>query len=225
MEMKRLARFIRFVLFLPYTIYFNFKCLPYKQAIKLPIVFYVRPTFLSLKGKVILDCQARRNMIRLGLEMAPMVTYSGFRWKNLGTIIFKGDLTFSYKGFISCGEKGCIEFGNNNSFSFGCRVICEESIVFADKIRVSWDCTFIDTDFHPIIDTVSNRPLKMTFPINLRYGVWIGHNCIISKGCKILENSIVSSGAIVKGKFSKENVIIAGNPAVVVDEGYVRDDV
>ena len=56
-------------------------------------------------------------------------------------------------------------------------------------------------------------------------GVWIGHNCIVSKGSRLAENTTVSSGSVVKGRFNKPNVIIGGNPAVVWDEGYKRDDV
>lgn len=35
------------------TVYFNFHYLPFKQAIKLPIVFY-KPHFGMLKGKVLI---------------------------------------------------------------------------------------------------------------------------------------------------------------------------
>lgn len=41
---------IRIIICLPWSIVFNFYYLPFRQAIKLPILFSVIPTFLSLRG-------------------------------------------------------------------------------------------------------------------------------------------------------------------------------
>ena len=90
---------------------------------------------------------------------------------------------------------------------------------------MSWDCTFIDTDFHPLIDTTRQKPLKVSQAIKIGYGSWIGHNCIISKGVRLPHNTTVSSGSIVKGSFRQEDTILGGNLAVVLDEGYIRDDI
>lgn len=213
------------VLYLPWTIAFNFRYLPFKQAIKLPVVFYVRPSFLIFKGKVIIDSKnIKCSMIRLGKSIVPLVPRYGFIWENDGTIIFHGDCIISNASFVSC-RNGRLEFGNKDSFSSNTRIICHNSILFGDKIRVSWDCTFIDTDLHPLIDTISHKELPMTSPIKIDYGTWVGHNCIVSKGTHLPKNTTVSSGSVVKGKFKKERTIISGNIATVLDEGYVRDDV
>lgn len=222
-EFKTRLRILRF---LPWSIYFNFHYLPFKQARKLPIIFYVRPTFVEMKGKVIIDApDVRYNMIQLGRCKAPIVPYKTFRWDNSGTVVFNGKIDISHHTFISCGRDGVIKFGNANRINFGCRFIAGKEIVFGDKVRVSWDCTFIDTDFHPLIDTVRGKPLKIAQSIKIDYGCWIGHNSIVSKGVKLPKNTTVCAGAVVKGRFSQENTIIGGNLAKVLDEGYVRDDV
>ena len=223
--MKLNKSFFNRLLYLPWTIIFNFHYLPFKQAIKLPIVFYTRPSFLIFKGKVIIDAKVvRPNMIRLGTTIVPLIPRCGFIWENDGTILFHGDCVIASASFVSC-RSGKLEFGKNNSFSSNNRIICYNSICFEDKIRVSWDCTFMDTDLHPLIDMVTQHEIPMKAPIKVGYGSWIGHNCIVSKGSKLPKNTTVSSGSIVKGKFKKENTIIAGNLATVIDEGYVRDDV
>ena len=217
---------LRILLFLPWSIVFNFHYLPFKQACKLPFIFYVRPTFLALKGNVVLDAQnVHYNMIRFGKCKAPMVPYKSFRWENYGTICFNGKLELSHHAFVSCGRNGILKFGDSNKMNFGCRFIVGKEIVFGDKVRVSWDCTFIDTDFHPLIDTVRGKPLKVSQPIKIEYGCWIGHNSIVSKGVKLAKNTTVCAGSVVKGRFSQENTIIGGNIAKVMDEGYVRNDV
>lgn len=217
---------LRMLLFLPWSIVFNFHYLPFRQAIKLPIIFYVRPSFLALKGKVILDTQdVRFNMIRFGKSKAPITSYRYFKWLNEGTVSFNGPLELSHHAYVSCGNNGILKFGDSDKFNFGCRIIASKEIVFGDKVRVSWDCIFIDTDFHPLIDTVRGKPLKVSQSIKIDYGCWIGFNCVISKGVKLPKNTTVSAGSVVKGRFSQENTIIGGNIAKVLDEGYVRDDV
>mgnify|MGYP002620270509 CR=1 FL=1 len=217
---------LRMLLFLPWSIVFNFHYLPFSQARKLPIIFYVRPSFLALKGKVVIEAEeVRFNMIRFGKLKAPMTPYSSFRWHNLGTVYFGGRLELSHHAFISCEKEGVLRFGDSCRFNFGCRLIAAKEISFGDKVRVSWDCTFIDTDFHPIIDMVRGKPLKVTQPIKIEYGCWIGHNSLVSKGVKLPKNTTVCAGSVVKGRFPKENTIIGGNIAKVLDEGYIRDDV
>jgi acetyltransferase-like isoleucine patch superfamily enzyme len=51
----------------------------------------------------------------------------------------------------------------------------------------------------------------------IKDNVWIGMNAVILKGVTIGENSVVAAGAIVS-KNVPANVIVAGNPAIVVKE-------
>ena len=142
-----------------------------------------------------------------------------------GEVYFNGKLDCSPHTFISCDRDAVLKFGDSNRINFGCRFIANKEIVFGDKVRISWDCTFIDSDYHPIIDMVRGKPLKVSQPIKIEYGCWIGHNSIVSKGAKLPKNTTVCAGSVVKGRFSQENTIMGGNIAKVLDEGYVRDDV
>lgn len=224
MEAKTKRR-IRFLFFLPYSIIFNFRYLPLSQAIKLPICFYVRPSFINLGGKVIIDSPiVHYNMIQLGRQIAPIDSYKGFRWQNRGKVVFSGNCLISHHFFISCGKDAIIRFGANSTFNYGCRVISQKGIFFGDKARISWECTFIDTDFHPLIDLTRGKPIKISQSIKIEYGCWIGHNSILSKGVRLAKNTTVSQGSVVKGVFKQENTLIGGNFAKVLDEGFIRDD-
>ena len=46
--------------------YFNFKMLPFKQAIKFPFDFYGKVRFPSLKGRVVINCPVTRRMVEFG---------------------------------------------------------------------------------------------------------------------------------------------------------------
>ena len=217
---------IRILVCLLWSIRFNFHYLPFRQAIRLPVLFEVIPTFLCMKGVVRIENEnIRPGIIRIGETFAPFYKRETFRWKNLGTVVMKGKISFGHHTFISVGPDGYLEIGGKSTFSHDVKLICEHKIVFGDKSRVSWGCTFIDTDFHPLIDMVKNEPIQEKAPIIMGRGVWIGHDCIVAKGSKLAENTTVSSGSVVKGRFNKPNAIVGGNPAMVWDEGYKRDDV
>lgn len=49
--MPRLKLIFQFLLYLPWTIRFNFHYLPFRVAMKLPVILY-RPKLLSLNGLV-----------------------------------------------------------------------------------------------------------------------------------------------------------------------------
>jgi acetyltransferase-like isoleucine patch superfamily enzyme len=61
------------------------------------------------------------------------------------------------------------------------------------------------------------RPVLKTAPVIIRDNVWIGMNAVILKGVTIGENSVVAAGAVVT-KSVPENVVVAGNPAIIVKQ-------
>jgi acetyltransferase-like isoleucine patch superfamily enzyme len=204
-----------------YSVYFNFGILHFRQAIKLPFCCYVWPTIRKHQGKVIFDCpKIRRGMVRLGCQRTPILPQRSLVWTNRGTIIFKGRCNIGHHSLIQVRENGVLEFGDQVGLNSGCRIICQKSIVLKYKVRVSWDCQIFDTNFHPLIDMVTDKPVKMQSPVIIGENVWVGHNVIISKGVRLADGIIVSSGSVVKNTFKIPNCIISGNPAQKVGESY-----
>lgn len=65
--MNKFTRMIEYICGLPKTIYFNLKCLPLLQAIKLPIFISHRVILASLKGKIVFDCgNVKTGMVKIG---------------------------------------------------------------------------------------------------------------------------------------------------------------
>lgn len=215
---------LRTILSFYYSLYFNFRVLPFNQAIRLPFHVYVKPTIICNTGKIIIDSpQISKYMISLGRQRTPISNPRDFILTNRGTIVFKGKCRLGHHMMIQVREGGYLEFGDQSALNTGSRIVCQQKIIFQYKARTSWDCQFYDTDFHPVIDMVRNKPIKMRSPIIIGERVWIGHNVIISKGVKLADGIIVSSGSVVKKSFSTPHSIISGNPAEMVDDGYKVD--
>ena len=112
----------------------------------------------------------------------------------------------------------------------GALIMAEDRIEIGSHCLVSWNVGIADSDFHPLepaqrmVDAKAlapfyqdrpPRPKLRTAPVIIADNVWIGMNATILKGVTIGENSVVAAGSVVT-KPVPPNVVVAGNPAVVV---------
>ena len=88
-------------------------------------------------------------------------------------------------------------------------------LVIGDNCAISWDCQFLDEDFHNI--SYSGKR-KVENSIIIGDNVWIGCGVKIYKGTVIPNGCVIASDSIVKGAFYVENSLIGGNPAKTIKE-------
>lgn len=112
------------------SLYFNFKYLPFNQALKLPILLY-KPYFKELKGKVVIDSSnIYFGMIRMGFWSTLQYPNSGIAWENQGgTVVFKGNCMIGNAASISIGRKAYIEFGENFKNNAAMKLISVRSVI------------------------------------------------------------------------------------------------
>ncbi len=132
---------------------------------------------------------------------------------------------------FSLGKQGRVTVGDFTLLN-GAILMAEESITIGRHVLISWNVGIADSDFHPIDpaqrlqDTLAlapffegrpERPPIRTAPVIIEDNVWIGMGAVILKGVTIGENSVVAAGAIVT-RSVPANVVVAGNPAVIVKQ-------
>lgn len=120
---------------------------------------------------------------------------------------------------LTTWQKGArLEIGANFAMTGG-TVCAAESIAIGNSVAVGANTTIIDTDFHALDST--QRRLESsggrTAAIVIEDDVFIGMNCLVLKGVKIGQGSVVGASSIVSIDVPP-HVIVAGNPAKLVRE-------
>lgn len=212
----KLTSFIR-------TFIINFKCLPFKQACKLPILLGHGTRLRSLKGKIIIEGPVRTGMISFGmLRIFRDDPHKRNYIDNNGTIIFKGHAIFHTGTILSVDKGAVLELGENFRVGADSVIYTKKSITFGNTVGISWNFQILDTDFHYIRNTVTGDTFPNTKSIVIGDRCWIGNHVCISKGTKLPNGTIVSARSLVNKKFETENTIIGGSPAKVLKENFER---
>lgn len=195
------------------TLWFNFRYLPLKQAVKLPFIFASNTRVLTChKGFCKFNGEPRFGIVRIGFN----------RSYNNGCpchISIDGTMEVNGNGNHSFGA-GCrlvvkksaiLEIGND----FGCtgdtNITVFNRISIGDSNLWSYGCVVRDNDGHSIYDENGNI-INQPKPIIFGDKIWMGCKCIVLKGSKIASNTIIAAGSRISG--------VLDNPNCIVTTGY-----
>ena len=208
---------------IPKTIYFNFKVLPFKKAIKLPF-FVSCYTKLSGVNKKTFICEfdtVKTFMSRIGIAGSGNGYVSTKRSvifiRPGGKIIVKGIVAFSRNIYIEA-KGGTIVFGNNIRTNVNCHISSELSTIYIGENCVfGWNCTVKNCDGHFILE--NNDKKINNIDVNIGDHCWICSNSSILKGGYLGDNCVLAYGSILTNKISeKPNVLYGGYPAKIIKE-------
>lgn len=205
------------------SIIFCFRYLPFKQAIKLPILVY-KPHFLNLKGKVRIDSSSiATGMIRMGFLAVKAYPDTGISWSNEGEIVFKGKCYIGANSFIVCGKQGHIEFGNDFKTTSSMKLVSMCGVSFGISVRVGWETTIMDTNFHPLYDMKKERFKKAYGPIKIGDYNWFGTRCMVMHSVETPERCIFGATTIItRGGLYEPYCVHGGSPVHVLSRDVMR---
>ena len=143
---------------------------------------------------------------------------------NNTTLIIGDNCFLKYATFGFWGNNSTINIGNYVHINGGKQartgfvVGHDSSIIVGEDCLFSANIRFWTTDFHTIFDAKGTR-INVNKDIFIDDHVWIGTNVFIGKGAKIPKNTVVGAFSVVTKAFETENVVIAGNPAMIRKNG------
>lgn len=211
---------------MPKSIYFNFACLPFRQAIKIP--FYVNyKTQLHTKRSVIKfgnEVSLHPFMIKFGNRGSEgiMAHNSNCIWLDGGSVTFNGSAAFGIgssirvSGDLIFGKSFC---ANRNTF-----IACSKSVRFGDDVLLGWNVSVRDSDGHTLIYGGGNQQPTVS-PVSIGNNVWICAECHILKGSKLGDNCVLGYKSLLTGGTSDSNVLWAGHPAKPIRNGITWNSI
>lgn len=210
-----------------YSIYFNFRYLPFQQAKKCPIIFYNNSYGkVTNNGKIILSDNVikQRKKILIGLPAEDFEYQCEKTVLNIeyGTVYFNG--SFCARRGVIMDVKGKAVFENDVLFGPRCRVRIHNNGFFGQSIRVAHETQIFDTNFHFMERSDAPGYYPISKPISIGNFSWIGNRSTIGPGTKLPDYTTVASNSLVNKDFSSLNPysIIGGIPAKFIREGWTR---
>ena len=162
-------------------LYFNFKMLPFRQAVKFPFDFYGAIRFQSLRGKVELNGQVRRGQFQFGrfqyeiFHKEPTVITIDGLWKFNGSVMCMG-----IGSQIEIHEKAIFEMGEDIVFGARARIFIRKNVVLQNHIRFSWEVQLFDSNFHFMRNIETGMIPYINKSVFIDDHCWIGNRTSIN---------------------------------------------
>lgn len=220
---NKLRRFARTSWFK--SLYLNFVMLPFKQAIRIPIIVSKYTYFYSLSGRIELTSPPSFGMIRFGYFGEDVITP-----KDARTLLqIEGIMKLASNVHFGCGvvirvePDAVLDIETNVRVSNRTKIICYDNIKICHDTRIAWECQLIDTTFHYMRNMNDNSVTELTKLIVVGAHNWIGNRCNIMKGAVIPNYTIVAAGSLCNKHYEfPQYSLIAGTPAKLIKTGIYR---
>lgn len=212
--MIKIRRYFLYIWGLPKTILFNFKHLPLRQAVKLPILISHRVWLMDISGTVKIS-DYRTGSVKIGFGEVGIFDQHRSRtiWQVSGNVEFKGRASIGHGSKISVS--GNLIIGKNILITAETSIIAKKSIIIGDDVVISWNTLILDSDLHKIHDPSGNQT-NLPNPITIGNKVWIGCRSLILKGINIADGIVVAATSTVNKSFNTPNSMIGGTPAKIL---------
>lgn len=201
----------------------------YKQCKKADISFvYALYKFIvnKLKGRKILmhqrtiikgakNIETRKGILRIGITYIGFVHKKDYTYLNIqGKLIVEDSFSIGRGCRLDIAKGAYVKLGAHSFINPFTTLIIKHGLNIGENCSIGWNCQFLDDDFHEL--QYENKKEISTNKITISDNVWIGSQVAIYKGTLIARGSVIASNSVVKGIFSEENVLIAGNPAKII---------
>lgn len=205
------------------SIYLNFKCLPYSQAIKLPILVN-KPHFFSLKGKIRIEAEEiTHGMIQLGFLSGSAYPNNGITFNINGSITFKGRCRIGNDSYLIIDKGANVVIEDDFLCNAGLKLVSIKNVYFGKSCRLGWGVVVMDTGFHPLYDLDKNCYKKPYGEISIGDYNWFGMQCWIMPGVKTPERCIFGGRTVVnKGATFEPYCVHGGSPIRILSRNVIR---
>ncbi|MCC9166595.1 acyltransferase [Pontibacter harenae] len=188
-------------------------------------IVLVKYFYFKVKGKNIISHQntiikglrniSVKGLLKIGVDYVGFVHNKDITYLNIkGRLEILGNFSISRGCRLDIGKNAVVQIGGGSYINPFTNIIIMHRLSIGKNCAISWNCQFLDEDFHQI--QYEEKKENNSLGISIGDSVWIGSNVSIFKGTVIPKGCVVASNTVVKNKFYEENVLIAGNPAKII---------
>lgn len=212
------------------TIVFNFRMLPFQQAIHLPILLFGKVDISNCEGCVKFAPPHNRGANLFGqVIIGNQFSVWGYNHPTkvttlriLGTLELKGRFMMAEGSSLYVATNAVMHIEKNVFIFNDVKLACNERIDIGENTRVAWECQIYDTNFHYVVDE-RGTTYRINQPVSIGKNSWIGNRSTIGKGGCLGDWSIVASGSLVNKDFGDIKAgLYAGSPAKLIKQGVRR---
>lgn len=209
------------------TLIVNFRLLPFKQAVHLPIVVTRATKLECLSGKILFHCNPYLGIIKIGTQLSDL-----FCW-NLGNSLLSIKGEMHVYGWIQIGpacsfvvdENAKIYIGKRMCFGAKSFLLCRNQIELGDDVRCGWEVQIFDTNFHYIKNIEDGSVVRREKEVIIGNNNWFGNRCTVMPGTKTNDFFIAASNSLCNKDYTEtvpKYSLVAGQPAKLIKQNVVR---
>lgn len=206
--------------------YICFRCLPFLQAIKLPIAIYGWPRFFNLSGNIKIKGKISFKMIKINSSLSgvPGNGSKSTEILNIGTIVFHGPTTIGSGCKINVFRNAKLSFGTKVYISHDCLLSSFNHVFIGTGTRIAHRCQVMDSDFHYSANMTTGTVKNPTLAVHIGERCWLANSTSIMKGSYLPDYTIIGSNSLVNKDFSKlePGSVIGGQPAKLIAKNIWR---
>lgn len=192
------------------SLYFNFRYLPFKQAINLPVWITTNFRVHGLKRGRLIICRPNRKSVIFGCWGSPgLQQMKGELLFSKGSrLILRGHTVVSQGSVLRIDKGASMDLGEDFYCNKNCFFRASRNIVFGNDCLVGWNVQINTSDGHTILHDGKQRASDL--PVIIGNHVWITSNTVITKGVSIADGCIIAQGAVVAKSINEQNALVGG---------------
>jgi len=208
------------------TLYFNFKKFPFDVAKKLPVFFYGKVHFHTIEGQIEIKGPITRAMIGFGQRFEKAKKEKGIAefWLE-GQLVFNGPAHMGKDVLFYIGKEAYCEFGYMACLGSDVKLVCTERITLGDWAGIGYESQVIDTNSHPMINTLTGTLYPMSGAIAIGTHNAVSNRVSIMPFTRTPDFCVIASNSLCTKDYTDlgSNVLIGGVPAKLIKNNYSRD--
>lgn len=208
------------------TLILNFKFLPFKTAVRFPIIVYGRLYLANTSGTLEIRGPVNHRMIKWGLNIDKFAASKGGAMLDLqGSLVFNGPALLSVDCTVNVGKNGILIFGKHVYCGNGVKVRCWKCIEIGDYTDISLESQIFDTDFHYMRILSNGYVPPCSLPVKIGRFCWTGSRVTILKGSVVPDYTVIATESLLTKDYTPcvpQGSLIGGIPAKLLDSGKVR---